>query len=96
MRFGGAGACFPRLLVVRRICTTDPDFPVDEKVLSLDDESKMIRADFQLQRNSFCCTKKYLTGKRSNRLLIHLLLLLLLVLLSHMRSHLGLLPHLGS
>jgi hypothetical protein len=42
VRFGGAGACFPRLLVVRRICTTEFDFPVDENVLNFDEESERV------------------------------------------------------
>lgn len=40
VRLGGAGAVLPRLFVVRLICTTEPDFPVDENVLIFDDESE--------------------------------------------------------
>lgn len=39
VRFGGAGAVFPRLFVVLRICTTELVFPVDENVLNFDEES---------------------------------------------------------
>lgn len=38
VRLGGAGAVFPFLLVVLRICTAEFVLPVDEKVLNFDDE----------------------------------------------------------
>lgn len=90
VRLGGAGACLPRLFVVLRICTTEPDFPVDENVLSLDDES--------VKRRSFNCGAMESFFHSFTRLwrdgLLINLLLLLLVLLRNVSSHLRLLSHL--
>jgi hypothetical protein len=93
VRFGGAGACFPLLFVVRRICTTEPDFPVDENVLSFDDESAKRGGEMRFHRSLLRSASNSLTGKRRDDLFN---LLLLLVLLSDMSAHLRLLAHLRS